>query len=138
MAIGPSQHVTWAELACKDEQQTPYPEVWRTTRAVELATLFEAIRAVCGDQPLTIVSAYRTPAHNRAIGGALHSQHVEGRALDLRPPDGLTVDQFYKVVRTLHRSGGIGKYEHFVHVDVRPGDRLHVWNGGGQIKDDRA
>ena len=134
---GPSEHLTWAELACKDG--TGYPLEWRTTRAPDLARLFEAIRAICGDQPIQILSAYRTPAHNRKIGGAPLSQHVEGRALDLRPPEGWTVARFYDVVRTLHRTGGIGRYQvaGFVHVDVRPVDRLVAWNGGAQRKDDR-
>lgn len=136
---GPSDHLSWEELACRDALRTPYPLDWRETRAVVLARLFETIRKTCGDVPIAVLSAYRTVAHNRAIGGAPKSQHVEGRALDLRPPIGWSVDRFYDVIRTVHTKGGIGKYQRagFVHVDVRPGDRLVAWDGGAQRKEDR-
>lgn len=142
---GPSPHLTWAELACKDADRTPYPDEWRTTRAVELGELFESIRALCGHLPLAVSSAYRSPAHNRAIGGAPDSQHVQGRALDLKPPAGMTVDAFYRLIwearGSLPRLGGLGRYRTFVHVDTRPraeGQRMAHWNGGAQVKDDRA
>lgn len=136
---GPSAHLSWDELACKDG--TAYPAEWRLTRAVELAEVFEAIRAVCGHQSLTVLSAFRTPEHNRAIGGARHSQHVQGRALDLRPPTGWTVARFHARIRELQPSlpllRGIGRYvaAGFVHVDTRPSDRLVAWNGGDAQKD---
>jgi uncharacterized protein YcbK (DUF882 family) len=133
---GPSAHLSWAELACKDG--TPYPEEWRQSRAVALAHLFEAIRTACGDVPLTVLSGYRTAAHNRRIGGAQKSQHVQGRALDLRPPKGWSVAKFATLIRDVHLTGGLGIYETFVHVDVRPNDRLTAWSGGTTRKDDTA
>jgi len=135
---GPSPHLTWDELACHDAQKTPYPMEWRATRAVDLAALFERIRTACGDVPLRVLSGYRTPQHNRRIAGAPDSQHLHGRALDVAVPPELTFAQFYERIRTLHRTGGIGRYEHagFVHVDVRPG-RLVAWNGGSQLKEAR-
>lgn len=134
MSLGPSPHLTWKELACKDG--TPYPAVWRPSRAVTLAAEFEAVRALVG-RPVRIGSAYRTPAHNKAIGGAARSQHVEGRALDLYPPTGVSVQQLYDLVRARAREEasaiyGIGKYPTFVHMDVRPprpDGKLTVWAG---------
>ena len=38
-------------------------------------------------QPVTITSAYRTPAHNAKAGGAKFSQHLYGRAADIRVQD---------------------------------------------------
>lgn len=138
--IRPSAHLTWAELACKDG--TPYPEAWRATRGLTLAGVFETIREVCGNRPIRVLSAYRSPAHNRAIGGARHSQHVEGRALDLKPPSGMTVAAFHARIRAMAetdlRIGGVGRYRTFVHVDIRPrGARLAVWSGSG-VKDATA
>ena len=126
---GPSKNLSWAELACKDG--TPYPEQWRTTRARELAAAFEAVRDAVG-LPLVVLSGYRTSAHNRAIGGARASQHVEGRALDLLPPRGWTVTQLAAVVAGVPAVRGIGIYEAggFVHMDVRPSERRAVWRGG--------
>lgn len=136
---GPSRHLTWDELACKDG--TPYPKAFILDgRAARLAAVFEIIRQACGNRPIPILSAYRSPAYNRAIGGARHSQHVEGRALDLRPPAGWTVDRFYAVIVGLAQGDvpdvrGIGKYRTFVHVDIRPTTLLARWNGGDATKD---
>ena len=131
---GPSPHLAWSELACHDQAHTPYPDEYRGDRAVNLARLFEAIRAQCGHRPIRILSAYRSVAHNRKVGGARHSQHVQGRALDLRPPAGMSLDAFYRICRDCVRriqgaAGGIGRYQTFVHVDVRPGVRMAAWNG---------
>ena len=69
---------------------------------VSLATVFEAIRHLpAASRPLRVLSGYRTPAHNRAVGGARHSQHVHGRAIDLAPPRGWTVEGFHAVVRAV-------------------------------------
>ncbi len=123
---GPSPHLAWSELACHDG--TPYPREWRESRAVALAAMFEAVRARVG-KPLRILSAYRTPEHNRRVGGARYSQHVEGQALDLKPPQGWTVAKLADVVREEPTVVGLGVYPTFVHVDCRPGRRV-VWRGG--------
>lgn len=134
----PSAHLTWAELGCKDG--SPYPREWRDTRGRELGRMFETIRAIYG-RPMIVGSAYRTVEHNRRIGGARNSQHVQGRALDLYPPSGVSVTVFAKAIRDLADAmvsegadliGGIGYYPTFVHVDTRGviGDRLIVWWGG--------
>lgn len=132
--MGPSEHLKWIELECKDG--TPYPEKWRDNRAVELASTFELVRAIYG-LSITILSAYRTESHNRSIGGARFSQHVQGRALDLRPPKGISVNKFYDDIRkNVECFGikGIGKYKTFVHIDIRPSDKLVAWSGTG-VKD---
>jgi len=141
---GPSAHLSWAELACHDAARTPYPLAWRSTRAVALAAVFEYLRARAGNRPLPVLSGYRTEAHNRAIGGARHSQHVQGRALDLKPPTGQSVAAFGRLVRVCadelraagaaYQIGGIGYYPTFLHVDTRPGP-LVVWHGGRRRAD---
>ena len=121
-------------MACKDG--THYPLKWRETRAVELAAEFERIRAVVG-APIIVGSAYRTPTHNSRVGGAKASQHMEGRALDLYPPKAWTVDRFYGVIREIagmeqSKIYGIGRYQTFVHVDIRPpraDGKLTAWRG---------
>jgi uncharacterized protein YcbK (DUF882 family) len=129
---GPSQHLTWKELACKDG--TPYPEQFKLDgRIFKLAQVFEDIRAIWG-LPIIIDSAYRSPAHNKKIGGARNSQHVQGRALDLQPPKGITIGQFYITIKNhVDEFGirGLGEYVTFVHVDIRPTDKLVAWSGSG-------
>lgn len=136
MVKGPSPHLTWKELSCKDG--TAYPEKFvKDGRVFKLAQMFESIRLLAGEYPITIDSAYRTPAHNRKIGGARNSQHVEGRALDLRPPKTWNVNSFYELIRRNAKNLGIhglGKYKTFVHVDIRPTKTLAVWSGNG-VKD---
>lgn len=129
---GPSKHLTWEELACRDPQKTGYPEEWRFTRAVDLAEMFEAFRDWCGG-PLIVLSGYRTPAWNAHVGGARKSQHVQGRAVDLQYT-GWNMARFHREAKAFavaHPAfvGGLGLYPKFVHLDTRETDRLIVWNG---------
>jgi uncharacterized protein YcbK (DUF882 family) len=136
--LGPSAHLSWRELACKDG--TAYPREWRDDRAVVLAVTFEDVRALLGDRPLTVNSGYRTPAYNaRLEGSAVKSQHVEGRAIDFTHPT-LTPRQVFSAIRAAQRRGelpllgGLGFYRGFVHFDVRPRSRpgyLATWAGKG-------
>ena len=130
---GPSAHLTWDELRCRDRMRTAYPLDYRTdpTRLPRLAEAFEQVRGMWG-VPLRVLSAYRTPAYNRQIGGAARSQHVEGRALDLQPPGDLTAREFFAaVVRLAAARPDLGiRYVQgygtrgFVHIDVRPTEAL--------------
>ena len=123
-------------MTCRDG--TPYPEAW----AIRLGVLFaelDTIREAWGG-PLRIVSGYRTEEHNSKISGAERSQHVMGRAVDLRPArPGLRASDIHDlhkmVIRLLGEGklpavGGVGVYPWvkkgdaltpgWVHVDIRP------------------
>jgi zinc D-Ala-D-Ala carboxypeptidase len=80
-----------------------------------LPTALEIYRAVLSPGGVTVVSGYRDPAHNRAIGGASNSQHLYGTACDLNPV--ATVNS----VINLHQFSGIEyRSGHMVyHVDTR-------------------
>lgn len=94
------------------------PKRWRSNEEL-LAQRLELLRRIRGNRPLTILSGYRTPAHNAAVGGAPHSQHLRGAAADL--PEG------YASVQEAIWAGftGIGSRGPWaVHVDVRPGPRV--------------
>ena len=124
-------HLRLDEVACHDG--TPYPRDWIETRLVPLAQEFEAIRTACGDRPIPILSGYRTPEHNARVGGARHSQHIEGRALDLGMPEGIDLEEFWRIVnRVACERGvirGLGLYPSFIHIDIRPEIRIAKWNG---------
>ncbi len=131
---GPSAHLSWAEMSCRDG--SPYPAEWRADRAVELARAFERIRELCGFA-LIVSSAYRTAVYNDRIGGAVKSQHVEGRALDLHPAKGgfKALQKLRGVAEIVRREGlirGIGIYDGFVHVDTRPG-KASTWSGSRTV-----
>lgn len=136
MREGPSDHLSWRELACHDAARTPYPEEWRLSRAGRLADAFEWVREACGDRPIPILSAFRTWEWNRIMPGgpgAEKSQHPEGTALDLGIPRGLTRLHFHqRILAVAHVRGliiGIGLYPWGVHIDTRHGYRLVRWNG---------
>ena len=84
--------------------------------------------------PIIIVSGYRCPLHNRAVGGAKTSQHVLGTAVDFRIP-GFEAEEVYRWFDAHMKNvsqvgpGGMGKYGVFTHLDIRPTSRAVRWNG---------
>jgi zinc D-Ala-D-Ala carboxypeptidase len=85
-----------------------------------LAESLERLRATVG-KPIPIVSGYRCPVHNHAVGGAPDSQHMYGSAADI--PRGIcTSSQATRAGFT-----GIGTKDGLpIHVDVRDGP-LTTW-----------
>ena len=88
----------------------------------ELASNLQVLRDFLGE-PIRINSAYRSPAHNKAIGGVKNSQHVLGRAADIKVKDIETKD-LYLIIESLiidgkMKDGGLGLYDTFVHYDIR-------------------
>ena len=99
----------------------PPRDLWNNV--ADVARVIDEFRARV-ERPVTISSAYRSPAYNAAIGGASSSQHMQFRALDLSvagSPVGPL--QWANVLRDMRGSGifsgGIGVYSSFVHVDTR-------------------
>ncbi len=85
-----------------------------------LLILLERIRKEAGDKPVIVNSGYRCLIHNIACGGAQESQHLYGRAADIRIP-GMSTQELYAICDKLNPYGGVGIYirQGFVHVDVR-------------------
>lgn len=74
-------HFTWAEFACQDAAKTPVPPNLRAN-TIRLCWLLEKMRHQLGDVPMTIDSGYRTPEHNKEVGGAADSRHTHADAAD--------------------------------------------------------
>lgn len=83
----------------------------------ELVDILQKIRNYFG-KPVTITSAYRTPTHNKSCGGEQFSQHLYGRACDIKV-QGTKPSEVAKYAETLLKNGGIGRYSTFTHIDVR-------------------
>lgn len=84
----------------------------------ELVNILQKIRSHFG-KSITITSAYRTPTHNKAVGGELYSQHLYGKASDIKV-SGVSPKKVAAYAETLLKNkGGIGTYSTFTHIDVR-------------------
>jgi len=101
-----------------------------------LCEAMEVARAIVG-KGFYILSGYRSPEYNKKLPGAARkSQHMEGRAADIQVI-GYSPEKLHDLFLELHnmrriRLGGLGLYPTFVHVDVRPGQRLARWTGTRQ------
>jgi uncharacterized protein YcbK (DUF882 family) len=111
-----SEHFSKKEFACKCGCGFADPDP-------ELVSKLERLRELCGNKPLHINSACRCEKHNKAVGGSPKSQHLLGKAADVRKLLGMSIDE---MARKAEQAGftGIGRYDSFIHVDVR-GQRAH-------------
>lgn len=84
----------------------------------DLVTILQKIRTHFG-KSVTITSAYRTPGKNKAVGGTTYSQHLYGRAADIKV-NGVSPKKVAAYAETLLKNkGGIGTYSTFTHIDTR-------------------
>ena len=98
---------------------------------VKVAAQLQFLRNYIG-KPIKINSGYRSPEHNKRIGGAHKfvngkrietSQHVFGKAADI-VVKGMSTVELHKAIETLISEGnmlqgGLGLYDSFVHYDIR-------------------
>ena len=78
----------------------------------------QALRHLVG--PLYLTSAYRSKAHNRRVGGAKQSKHLEARAFDVKQHNLDTVE-FEKAARSVGFLGfGFYPKQNFIHIDTGP------------------
>jgi uncharacterized protein YcbK (DUF882 family) len=107
------------EFACTDGSDPIFIDT-------DLVNILQKIRNHFG-KSVTITSAYRTPTKNKAVGGETYSQHLYGKAADIKV-SGVTPKKVAAYANTiLPNKGGIGTYKSFVHVDVRA--TKSRWNG---------
>ena len=79
----------------------------------------QALRLRLG-KPLIIRSAYRSPEHNRAVGGAKASKHMEGIAFDVAMANH-DPEAFEAAARAIGFKGfGFYPRSGFIHIDLGP------------------
>ncbi len=104
-----------SEFASKDGKPSPYgPMHVQQT----LLDFLNALRLRFG-HAIIVNSGYRSPEHNAAVGGVPGSYHTKGLAADIRPRDPKDLDELYEMADRMNQTGGVGRYDTFVHVDRR-------------------
>lgn len=99
------------EFACKDGTDTIFI-------SDGLVAVLQQVRSHFKKR-VFINSAYRTDKHNRACGGSKYSQHLYGLAADI-VVEGVSPKEVASYVRKIMpKSGGVGIYSSFIHIDDR-------------------
>jgi len=111
----------------------------------------DALRKGWTGQSFNVVSDYRDPAQNDAVGGAKGSQHLSGNAFDI-DTHGWTPEQKLALATEAKKAGfnGFGFYTNNMHFDVGPArtwgpsyhhDSVPDWAqgfaSGGKVSDNR-
>lgn len=106
-----SENFRVREFACTDGSDPVFIDT-------ELVAVLQKIRTHFG-KSVTITSAYRTPGKNKAVGGQAYSQHLYGKAADIKVK-GIAPKKVAEYAETLLKNkGGIGVYSTFTHIDAR-------------------
>jgi uncharacterized protein YcbK (DUF882 family) len=103
-----SKNFTLNEFACKDGSKT-------ITIDYELIEKLQQLRDKIG-KPVSITSGYRSVAYNKECGGIPTSNHLLGKAADIKV-SGLSPLELAKAADRIGFKG-IGVYPTFTHVDV--------------------
>lgn len=114
-----SRNFDWSEFESKDGSKMT-PEVKNNIK--ELAKNLEIIRSAVGT-PLIISSGYRSPAHNKAVGGTSASFHMTGQATDFYSKT-VSTKKIHAIIEDLIKTGkikqgGLGLYPTWIHYDTR-------------------
>lgn len=83
----------------------------------ETLEVARAVRSHFG-APVIVTSGCRCESHNRAIGGAQHSQHVLGRAADIKV-QGVAPGDVQDWIESRFPNASVGRYASFTHIDTR-------------------
>ena len=114
-----SPHFALEEFHSNDGTKVPvhlYPNLQM------LMDQLEILRSEVG--PLIVTSGYRSPKHNKAVGGAKGSMHLQALAADLKPLECTPIHLAQQIIsmRKLGKlsAGGLGIYPSFIHFDLGP------------------
>lgn len=100
-----------------------HPEGIEARNIIDIAWRLERCRSLLGSYPLHITSWWRPPPYNRGRG-ARNSAHLEGRAVDFLPPQGMSADQAREVLLPNLETLGLRMEQlagsSWIHIDTRP------------------
>jgi len=114
-----SKNFSKSEFDSRDGAEMPVKVL---TNIIELVVELQKLRDIIG-VPITVNSGYRSPEHNKSIGGARNSQHVLGCACDIVAKD-ISPNDLANIIEDLIdngilKIGGLGRYNTFTHIDIR-------------------
>ena len=112
----PADKWHWASFSAREIASKSDGEIVINDEALDK---LQALRDLLG-KPLILTSAYRSPAHNRRVGGAKNSQHMGGNAFDVRM-DNHDPHEFEAAARQVGFTGfGYYPKSGFMHIDTGP------------------
>lgn len=117
-----SENFTLRELAARSTRYR-YARV-----STELVRGLQAMRSAVG-AAITLRSAYRPPALNASVGGASRSQHLAGRAADIKVSGLTPLEVAALALQHLGSEIGLGLGETSTHVDLRGALTTWVYTG---------
>lgn len=127
-----SAHFSLAELtasntaARKGIPNIAPPEIVDTL--ILTADRMEKVRALLGNKPIRVLSGYRSPAVNKAVGGSKSSAHMTGHAVDFTCDGFGTPAQVAKWL-SQHLTAYdqiIEEFGQWVHIGFGPGRRMQL------------
>jgi len=85
----------------------------------DLAHSLEDLRELCDNKPIHVISWYRCPLHNKAVGGSENSKHTQGTAADIVVPT-LHPYELYKLAHQSNQFAAMGIYpaKGIVHLHI--------------------
>jgi len=114
-----TENFSLIEFQCKDGSPVP---VELMPNVELLAKNLQVLRDHLGE-PIHINSGYRSPEHNKKVGGEKNSYHMKAMAADItcksKTPKQLAAIIEKLIAEKKMKQGGIGIYPGFVHYDVR-------------------
>lgn len=116
------EHFDRSEFGCKCGTCGGFP----VEPSEELVLTLDKIRNYFGKR-VFISSGIRCATHNANVGGAMQSQHLKGTAADIVVEDVAPERVAMYSETLLPKTGGIGRYKTFTHIDVRSVKAR--WNG---------
>lgn len=130
-----SPHFSLAELThsatAARRGLTNTPPLHIVEELTRTAAGMERVRAILGGLPITVLSGYRSPQVNMAVGGSRTSAHMTGHAVDFICPRFGNPRQIVRLLRAQAAALGdfdqiIEEFGEWVHIGFGPGNRGQV------------
>lgn len=113
-----SEHFTITELTKTNSGLANILTPIATTNLLKLAETLEQIRSLFDNKAITINSAYRSDAVNKAVGGSPTSDHVQGLAADFIIPGLDNKDIMRKIINSSIKFDQLILEPAWVHIGI--------------------